>query len=145
MQQVISVPPKMIYSSPKTEPINGSMQTSPLQMNFTPTTNSFPIHRRVKYQTFSHNTPPNTPAEATPDKEVVSIFLISKTKEAQGRTRVTPSAHLFLDNKSIPKHQPQNKRMFKNCQSKPDKLIPLNLRHSMSKLIPGLSTRVFSS
>lgn len=96
MQQVISVPPKVIYSSPQTEPTNGSMQTLPLQMNFTPTTNIFPIHRRIKNQTFIHNTPPNTPAETTPEKEVVSIFLTSKTKETQGRTRVTPSAHLLL-------------------------------------------------
>jgi hypothetical protein len=121
------------------------MQTLSLQMNFTPSTNIFPIHRRIKNQAFSHNTPPNTPAETTPEKEVVSIFLTSETKETQGRTRVTPSTHLILGNKSIPKHQPKNKRMLRDCQRKPDKLIPLNLWQSLSKVIPGLSTRVLSS
>jgi hypothetical protein len=48
--------------APQTEPTNGSIQTLSLQMNFTPSTNIFPIHRRIKNQAFSHNTPPNTPA-----------------------------------------------------------------------------------
>jgi len=79
MQQIITVPPEIIDSSPKTEPTNGSMQTSPLQMDNTPTTNRIPVHMRVKNQIIRHNTPPNTSAEATPEKEMVSTLLTSKT------------------------------------------------------------------
>jgi hypothetical protein len=55
------------------------MQTSPLQMDSTPTTNRIPVHMRVKNQIIRHNTPPNTSAEATPEKEMVSTLLTSKT------------------------------------------------------------------
>jgi hypothetical protein len=147
MKQIITMPPNMINGSSKTKPINGSKQAFPLNSDEHHSHLSIESHSTCGFRirqsatTLLHI---YTTTKATTKEEMVSTFLASKAEHTQSGSRVTPITHHFLGNEGIPKDQPDNKRMFRDCQLKPDNLMPSYLRQFSPKHLPGLGTRILS-
>jgi hypothetical protein len=136
------MPPNMINSSSKTKPINGSKlideHHSISQIEFHSTCGF-----RIRQSAITLLQIRLLKLQLKKRWSLLS-WQAKRAEHTQSGSLVTPITHHYLSDEGIPKDQPENESMFRDCQLKPDNLMPSYLRQFSSKHLPSLGTRILS-
>lgn len=82
MEKVVSLSPKIIDYSTKTEFSQASFKTSTLKHRRSPAFNKLPIHRHIRKRKISHELQQNPLAETTTKEKMFPTFLFPIAENA---------------------------------------------------------------